>query len=50
MKESLPNKTDSIFKDEVNPDYGAWLKNPANKFFYIPRDIKKQVKNYGNSA
>lgn len=33
MKEKLPNNRDSIFKDEVSPDYGAWLKNPANKFF-----------------
>ncbi|MBP8994491.1 MAG: hypothetical protein QM293_10580 [Bacteroidota bacterium] len=44
MKESLPNKTDSIFKDEVNPDYGAWLKNPANKFFLYSEGYKEAGK------
>lgn len=29
----LPNSTDVLFQEESNSDYGAWVKNPANKFF-----------------
>lgn len=44
MKENLPNSTDSIFKDEESPDYGAWLKNPANKFFLYSEGYKEAGK------
>jgi hypothetical protein len=44
MKEHLPSNTDSIFKDEVSPDYGAWLKNPANKFFLYSEGYKEAGK------
>jgi hypothetical protein len=41
MENFLPKSTDVIFKDEVNQDYGAWLKNPANKFFLYSEGYKK---------
>lgn len=44
MKENLPNNTDSIFKEEVSHDYGAWLKNPANKFFLYSEGYKEAGK------
>lgn len=44
MKECLPNKTDSVFKDEVIPNYGVWLKNPANKFFLYSEGYKEAGK------
>lgn len=33
MDEMLLTKTDVLFRDEVDMNTGAWLKNPANKFF-----------------
>ena len=44
MKENLPNKADSIFREEKSPDYGAWLKNPANKFFLYSEGYKEAGK------
>lgn len=41
MEDFLPKSTDVIFKDEVSHDYGAWLKNPANKFFLYSEGYKK---------
>src|SRR5690606_32555072 len=41
MEDFLPKSTDVIFKDEVSQDYGAWLKNPANKFFLYSEGYKK---------
>lgn len=29
----FPNSTDVLFQEESNSSYGAWVKNPANKFF-----------------
>jgi hypothetical protein len=29
----FPNSTDVLFQEENNSDYGAWVKNPADKFF-----------------
>ena len=33
MTEMLPNSADTLFQEETNPRYGAWIKNPADKFF-----------------
>lgn len=44
MEDFLPKSTDVIFKDEVSQDYGAWLKNPANKFFLYSEGYKKAGK------
>lgn len=44
MKENLPNKADSIFRVEKSPDNGAWLKNPANKFFLYSEGYKEAGK------
>jgi hypothetical protein len=44
MKENLPNNSDSIFKEELSTDYGAWLKNPANKFFLYSEGYKEAGK------
>jgi hypothetical protein len=41
MEDFLPKSTDEIFKDELSPVYGAWLKNPANKFFLYSEGYKK---------
>lgn len=29
----FPSSTDVLFQEESDSDYGAWVKNPANKFF-----------------
>lgn len=41
MKVNLPNKTDTLFKEEVDSEYGAWLKNPTNKFFLYSEGYKE---------
>jgi hypothetical protein len=33
MIDNLPNETDELFREEIDQEYGAWLKNPSNKFF-----------------
>jgi hypothetical protein len=33
MKELLPSSTDKLFQEESDTSNGAWMKNPANKFF-----------------
>ena len=44
MEDLLPKSTDIIFKDELSQDYGAWLNNPANKFFLYSEGYKKAGK------
>lgn len=34
------NSTDKLFIEEKNPDFGAWLQNPANKFFLYSEGYK----------
>lgn len=41
MKDFLPNSKDKLFIDEIDPNYGAWLQNPANKFFLYSEGYKK---------
>lgn len=41
MSNNLPNANDQLFKDETDINYGAWLKNPANKFFLYSEGYKK---------
>lgn len=41
MTIQLPNKTDKLFKEEVDQNYGAWMKNPANKFFLYSEGYKE---------
>lgn len=40
MNRHIPNQTDKLFIEEINPNYGAWLKNPANKFFLYSEGYK----------
>lgn len=44
MKANLPNKHDKLFQEETRFDYGAWLKNPANKFFLYSQGYKEAGK------
>ncbi|WP_127845259.1 hypothetical protein [Psychroflexus aestuariivivens] len=44
MNEHLPNRNDKLFKEEINPTFGAWLKNPANKFFLYSEGYKEAGK------
>ena len=44
MKEHIPNQDDQLFIEESNPKYGAWLKNPANKFFLYSEGYKEAGK------
>jgi len=41
MKTNIPNEKDKLFIEEVNQNYGAWLKNPANKFFLYSEGYKE---------
>jgi hypothetical protein len=41
LKDYLPNSTDKIFKEETNSKHGAWLQNPANKFFLYSEGYKE---------
>lgn len=44
MKELFPQTSDILFKEEVPPDYGAWLKNTGNKFFLYSEGYKEAGK------
>lgn len=37
----FPDNTDTLFKEELDPKRGAWLKNPSNKFFLYSEGYKK---------
>lgn len=41
MKKYLPNQNDKLFIKEKNQKFGAWLKNPSNKFFLYSEGYKK---------
>lgn len=41
MDEDLPSKKDKLFKDEDDFGTGAWLKNPADKFFLYSEGYKE---------
>ncbi len=41
MLEDLPNENDELFREETNLEHGAWLKNPANKFFLYSEGYKE---------
>lgn len=41
MKDLLPRNSDRLFKDEADLAYGAWLKNPANKYFLYSEGYKE---------
>ena len=40
MENNLPKGNDTLFRDEVDQNYGAWLQNPANKFFLYSEGYK----------
>lgn len=44
MEGNLPNNTDKIFKDEINPEYSPLLKNPTNKLFLYSEGYKEAGK------
>lgn len=41
MKEFFPQSSDTLFKEEVPPDYGAWLQNKGNKFYLYSEGYKE---------
>lgn len=40
MKEKLPTKNDRLFIEEIEKNYGAWMKDPPNKFFLYSEGYK----------
>ena len=44
MKKHIPNQEDKLFIEENNSEYGAWLRNPANKFFLYSEGYKEAGK------